>query len=75
MARAKKLKPRLCPNGRLIAADQLVCGCIYCKIDRLRANPDGMVKAGEFIEIMDYVFNQIENVRSEIPVEYDPQWE
>ncbi len=57
-----------------------VCQCFGCKLDHFRNNPDQLVKAGEFVEIIDRlvreiddVKSEIDDVRSEIPREYDPQ--
>lgn len=67
-----KKKDQRCPYGRFFIE---TCQCFGCQLDHFRSNPDQLVKAGEFVEIIDQLIRQIDDVRSDIPREYDPQCE
>lgn len=68
-----KKKDQRCPHGYILGEGE--CRCFGCKMDYLRSDPEKPVKAGEFVEIIDQLLRQIEDVRDQIPREYDPQCE
>ena len=75
MAKKKKVNPypyEFCSFGNYRNVDT-TCQCFGCKMDYWDKHPEELVKAGELVEIINYLVRHIDDVRSEIPREYDHQ--
>jgi hypothetical protein len=78
MAKKKKITPfpkyEFCSFGQYRNVEiNPTCQCFGCKMEYWVEHPDELVKAGDFVAIINHLVQQIDDVRSEIPREYDPQ--